>query len=212
MVLFVAIAIGIIVGLLSGGSFSGFTATAARFRYLPVMFGAALIQVLIFTRPVGTWEIVHRTGPALYLLSISMTLFFLFKNRKIPGLNIILIGAALNALVIFVNGGYMPSPESALREAGRIDNVIAEEPDEQLPHTNSVIADEDAALIFDRETPLLILGDIIPLPDALPLANVISIGDILIALGALLAVTRVMHYHPDPEPDRAPQRQAESQG
>ncbi len=211
MVLFAAIALGLIIGLLSGGSFSGFSAAANRFNYLPVMFAGAIIQVLIFTPPIGTTDLVHDIGPYLYLLSISLTLFFLVTNRHIPGLKIVLVGAALNAAAIFANGGYMPTTEHALREAGRIDNVVAEEPDERLTHTNSVIAADDAHLIWDRDTPLLILGDMIALPSAFPLANVISIGDILIAIGATVAVVCVMRQKPNPKTP-TPDHPVESEG
>jgi hypothetical protein len=177
-------------GILTGGSFTGFS--VARFRYFPLLIAAALTQVLIFTEPVGTYEIIHDTGRFIYMGTLIATLFVLFSNLHIPGLRIVLLGAALNAVVIFANGGYMPSPESALREAGRYENVVQEQAEidagERIPHTNSKITDDD--------TPLEFLGDIIAIPEGYPLANVISIGDIFIALGAAVAVYRVMHLKP----------------
>lgn len=200
MVLFVAVAIGLIIGILSGGSFSGFSAAAARFRLLPVMLAAAIIQVIIFTPPIGRTDIIHETGAFIYVVTILATLLFLLRNLRIPGISIIALGALLNAVVIIANGGYMPAPESALVESGRHGNVVQSEADreagETLTHTNSTVADDDASLFFDSETPLLILGDIIAIPDQVPLANVISIGDILIAIGAMVAVVRVMHLKP----------------
>lgn len=201
MVLFIAVAIGLLAGILTGGSFAGFS--VARFRYFPLLIAAALIQVVIFTPPIGAYEIVHDTGRFIYMGTLLATLFVLLSNLHIPGLKIVLIGAALNALVIFANGGYMPSPESALRESGRYDHVVQEQADidagKRIPHTNSTITDDDTRLEY--------LGDIIAIPEGYPLANVISIGDIFIALGAAITVYRVMHLNHRDEPEPAAEAQ-----
>jgi hypothetical protein len=124
-----------------------------------------------------------------------MTLFVLYKNLHIPGLSIILIGGVLNAVVIFANGGFMPTRADLLEEAGRLGNVQQSEEDaasgDRLTHTNSVIANDDTRLYF--------LGDTIAIPDGFPLANVISIGDIFIAIGAAVTTARVMRLKPEPE-------------
>lgn len=195
MVLFFAVAVGLILGFLLGGSTAGFG--VARFRYLPLLMAALLVQVLIFTPLMGQMAIIHRIGPYLYMASILMTLLVLYKNLRIPGLSIILIGAVLNAVVIFANGGFMPTRADLLEEAGRLGNVQQSEEDasagERLTHTNSVIADEDTRLYF--------LGDTIAIPDGFPLANVISIGDIMIAIGAAVTTARVMRLKPESEDD-----------
>lgn len=191
MVLLVAVVIGVVVGFLTGGSFAGFQ--QARFRLLWLILLAVITQVLIFTRPVGTLEVVHDYGAYFYAASLVATLIFLAYNLHVPGLWIILIGAALNAVVIFANGGYMPTPESALERAGRLDHVIQEEADiaagKRIPHTNSVIADDDTRLGF--------LGDVLVIPDGYPGANVLSIGDLFIALGAGTTTALVMRRRPD---------------
>ncbi|MFW6074468.1 MAG: DUF5317 domain-containing protein, partial [Chloroflexota bacterium] len=164
--------------------------------FLPLMVGAAIVQVVIFTSIAGRTDFVHEHGASIYVMTLLATLVFLAMNVHIPGIPIIALGALLNALVISANGGYMPAPEEALIESGRHENVVQDEGGERLIHTNSTIADDDASLVFDSETPLLILGDIIAIPDQVPLANVISIGDILIALGAMVTIVRVMHLTP----------------
>lgn len=194
MVLFFAVAAGLLLGFLLGGSTAGFG--IARFRYLPLLMVALLIQVLIFTPLMGQMEIIHSIGPYLYMVSILLTLFVLSRNLHLPGLVIILIGAALNAVVIFANGGFMPTRADLLEEAGRLDQVRQSEESaasgERLTHTNSVIADDDTRLYF--------LGDTIAIPDAFPLANVISIGDIFIAIGAAVTIVLVMRLKPEDEP------------
>jgi hypothetical protein len=195
LVLFFAVAAGLLVGFLLGGSTAGFG--VARFRYLPLLMVALAVQVLIFTPLMGQMAFIHRIGPYLYMISTLITLFVLFKNLHIPGLSIILIGAVLNAVVIFANGGFMPTRAELLDEAGRLENVQQSEESaasgERLTHTNSVIADDDTRLYF--------LGDTIAIPQRVPLSNVISIGDILIAIGAAVATARVMRLKPEPEDD-----------
>jgi hypothetical protein len=191
MVLLVAVVIGVAVGFLTGGSLAGFQ--HARFRLLWLILLAVITQVLIFTRPVGTLEIVHDYGEYFYMASLVATLIFLVCNLHVPGLWVILIGAALNAVVIFANGGYMPSPESALERAGRMDHVRQDAADvaagKRIPHTNSVIADDDTWLGF--------LGDVLVIPEGYPGANVLSIGDLFIALGAGATTALVMRRRPD---------------
>lgn len=211
MVLFSAVVFGLLIGILSGGSFSGFAAGAARFRWLPLVLIATFIQIAIFTPIIGTHDIIHGLGPYIYIATIIATLIFLSANRHIPGLTVVLIGALLNATVIIANGGFMPSPESSLRDAGRYERVleveVSQQGEDRPSHTNSVIADDDADLFFDSETPLLVLGDIFAIPDGIPGANVISIGDILIAIGASIAIVRVMHMRPQEYDEPTPAQQ-----
>ena len=92
------------------------------------------------------------------------------------------IGAALNMLVISVNGGVMPAAHTALRIAG-ID-------------TSGGFANS-AAVEHPR---LLFLGDVIPVPGPWPIGNVLSPGDLLIVVGALI----LLHTTCRSRPTRAP--------
>jgi hypothetical protein len=185
VVLLVAIAVALAIGFLRGGSLAN--VAGLRIRYLPVLFAALLVQIAIFSQIAGTRDIIHRIGPWLYIATLFATLFVMLVNLHIPGMKVIALGAALNALVITANGGFMPSPESALERAGRLEYVRQEEAERasgEYVLSNSTIADDD--------TRLLVLGDIIPIPKRVPLSNVISIGDIVIAIGAIIAIVRVM--------------------
>jgi len=190
VVLLPAVGIGLLIGFLTGGSLAGFS--LARFRLLPLLLLSVFIQVLIFTSILGQTDFVHRTGNYIYMFTILLTLLVFYKNTHIPGLVVILIGALLNAVVIFANGGYMPTRAELLDEAGRLEKVQqsaeAEAAGERLVHNNSIIADDDTRLEF--------LGDIFALPENVPLSNVFSIGDIFIAVGAAATTARTMHLKP----------------
>ncbi|MDQ3549670.1 MAG: DUF5317 domain-containing protein [Chloroflexota bacterium] len=187
MVLLVAVAVSLLIGFLSGGTLKQMS--SLRIRYLPYLFAALAVQMAIFTPILGTRQFIHDTGPYIYIATLLVTLFVMFNNRQIPGMTVIMFGAFLNALVITANGGYMPSPAEALREAGRLDYVQCSDEDKDCIHSNSTVADDDTRLRF--------FGDVIAMPDSLPLANVISPGDIVIAIGAAIAIVTVMHRRPE---------------
>jgi hypothetical protein len=165
-----------------------------RIRYLPLLIAGLLVQILIFTPILGKSDIIHDVGPYIYVGTLATTLFVMFKNLQIPGMPVIILGAFLNALVITANGGYMPSPESALEDAGLLERVQADEQDKadgDYVLTNSTVADDD--------THLRVLGDVLVVPERYPLSNVYSLGDIVIAIGAGIAIVLVMRRRPEDE-------------
>jgi hypothetical protein len=99
---------------------------------------------------------------------------FLVANRRVPGLPLIALGAALNLLVIAANGGVMPASPEALAAAGL--------PVAQPGFENST-ALADPRLAF--------LGDVFAIPAAWPLSNVFSVGDLLIGAGLAWGLHRV---------------------
>jgi hypothetical protein len=99
---------------------------------------------------------------------------FLAANRRVPGLLLAALGAALNLLVIAANGGVMPASPAALAAAGL--------PVAQAGFSNST------ALAHPR---LAFLGDVFAVPAAWPLSNVFSVGDLLIGAGLAWGLHRV---------------------
>jgi hypothetical protein len=183
VVLVAAIVISLLIGFLTGGSLK--SVSQFRIRYLPLAIAAVVIQVLIFSPILGTREFIHDIGPYIHIATLLMTMFVMAKNFHIPGMPVVLLGALLNAIVIIANGGFMPSPESALEDAGLLEN--AQSGNRVL--SNSTVADDDTRLRF--------LGDVISVPEGIPLANVYSIGDLVLAVGVGIAIVTVMHRRPE---------------
>ncbi len=186
MILALPIIISLVIGFLTGGSLAG--ASELRLRALPLLMAGFLIQMLIFTPLLGTQPLVHEYGPYMYIGSMLTILLVILLNLSIPGVKLIALGATLNTLAIISNGGFMPSPESALHEVGLAEKVRTASSREiggDYVLTNSTIATEDTNFAF--------LGDVIPMPDWVPFTNVVSIGDIVIAIGAGVAILGVMH-------------------
>jgi hypothetical protein len=145
-----------------------------RLRWGPLLFAALALQLVIVVVVPG-WD--DRFLRAVHLGTYGMLCTFLWVNRRIPRIWIVAVGGALNALnliAIAANAGVMPAGSAAVRSAG-----LASHGDK---FTNSGLLDHPR---------LLFLGDIWAIPHGWPLANVFSVGDVVIAIG-LFAVVHVV--------------------
>jgi hypothetical protein len=181
LILILAIVVSMSIGVMTGGKVSNLART--KFRYLPLLILALMVQILIFSELLGREPIIHRIGPYIHIATLATSFGVMVMNRHIPGMKIIMIGAGLNLLVITANGGFMPISESALRIAGQEEEMLHHTPrhdseDYLLP--NSRLSAGKANLLF--------LGDAIPFPEGWPIATVVSIGDLILAAGAGTAV------------------------
>ena len=95
-------------------------------------------------------------------------------NLRQTGMPIVALGALSNLAAIIANGGAMPADPGALAAAG-LDGPGA--------HTNSVVVANPA---------LQPLTDIFAIPAGVPLANVFSIGDVLIGVGIVIVIAVAM--------------------
>jgi len=141
-----------------------------RLRAVGLLMAALLAQVLI------TDVVVEGPRPvlvAVHLLTYVVAAVVLWLNRGVPGLLVLGAGAGLNAVTIALNGGTLPASASALRRAGLPVDPAGFSNSGVLPHP---------ALPF--------LGDVFAVPAGVPLANVFSIGDVLILLGAAWCLHR----------------------
>lgn len=118
------------------------------------------------------------TGPRAVLSAVHVATYagagwFLWANRRVPGLLVVAAGAVSNGVAIAANGGVLPASPHALAVAGMAD---------PNGFTNSA-AVHDPRLWF--------LGDVFAIPAGWPLANVFSVGDLLILLGVAVASVRI---------------------
>ena len=181
MLLLYAVALGLLIGLASGGKLANLGQLTVR--WWPVALIGLVVQVLLFSSPLAAT--VGRLGPSLYVASTAVVLMALVVNLRQPGFGLIILGAFLNFAVIVANGGQMPASPDAL-------TVLIGAP--ILP-----TADFSNSAVAAPGTTLWFLGDIFVLPRPIPLANVFSIGDVLIGLGGAVFIVRSMH-RPSPVP------------
>ena len=111
---------------------------------------------------------------AAHLLSYVLAGWFVWENRRVAGLPAVAVGGALNAVTIALNGGTLPASPSALARAGIT-------PTGSDFNNSAVIAHPHLAW----------LGDVFAIPAGWPLANVFSIGDVLILLGLAYGLHRM---------------------
>ncbi len=159
---------------LRGGRLAALADVEFRAAWLAVV--AILLQILVISVLPGGSAGLHR---AVHLASYALIAAFLVANRRFPYLWLIGLGGACNVLAIVANGGVMPASAAALQRAG-----IHQAPAE-----------------FANSTPvagahLSFLGDIFAVPGFLPISNVFSVGDVILVLGALLAIHRVCGSRP----------------
>jgi hypothetical protein len=188
MFLLYAIVLGVIAGLLAGGSLARLSGTP--FRWAPLAFAGFVAQLLLFLGPVS--DRVGQAGPLLYIASTLAVLVAVIRNASMPGMPIVAAGAACNVAAILTNGGYMPASREAIAAAGRAAATA---------YSNSALTDAPA---------LAPLTDVFALPSWMPFANVFSVGDALIGLGMVAVIVAAMRHGtwcvPEPPPSGAPER------
>jgi hypothetical protein len=128
------------------------------------VFAAIGLQLLVTT--VGSTWMPNAVAETLHLVSYALAVAFLFVNRRITGLWVVALGGGLNLLAIAANHGVMPATTAALRRAGREVVTVG------FSNSNAVA---HARLSF--------LGDVFAVPKVFPLANVFSVGDVLLVVG-----------------------------
>ena len=107
----------------------------------------------------------------LHLGTYVLLFWFALANFRNLILLPLFLGMALNAIAILSNGGRMPVNQEAWESTGL----------EGAAHSNVAVG-------ADR---LAFLGDIFALPRELPLANVFSIGDLLLGIGTVMLIVTV---------------------
>jgi Family of unknown function (DUF5317) len=184
MFIIYAIVVGLVAGRLLGGRLENMGGLS--FRWVGVAIAGLVAQVVLFGPAAGTG--LDAIGPVLYVASTVAVLAFVLANLQVRGMPLVALGAALNLVAILANGGTMPASRAALETAGLVTTG---------GYTNS------QALASPVLAPL---GDVFALPAGVPLANVFSIGDVVIALGVLVVVITAMRRPLPPEPSMAPPR------
>ncbi|HZT96972.1 MAG TPA: DUF5317 family protein [Chloroflexota bacterium] len=182
MLLAIPVAVGLLLGKLTGGSFKNLAATPLRAPW--IFLTGFLFQVALFN-PLTVhqaWDV--RYGHALYVASLAALFAGLAIN--IPRLRwpilVLSVGAGLNLLIVAANGGAMPvdARQLAKTHGPAIVKLIREH-----RYASNVIP-------AGAGTRLSILDDHITIPSPL-FAGVYSIGDLLIGLGGALLIVAEMH-------------------
>lgn len=170
-----AVALGLLIGLVRGGSVARLAQLRVRLAWLAGL--AWGVQVVLFSSPLAVS--LDRWAAAIHLASIVLVGIVIVANRSMPGVALFGLGLLLNAVVITANGGFMPVSEAALAAVGNEARSEALDRGERA----------QKSVLMRPDSPLWVLGDVLPVP---PVKRVYSIGDLVAAVGALLMVSQGM--------------------
>jgi hypothetical protein len=168
MLLFLAVAASaVVLGYLLGGRLTG--VEGLRLRWWGLVVAGLGMQFLPLPEGAEGTDLLVRSG--VLAVSYSLLLLFALANLRLPGMPLIVIGLACNALVIVANGG-MPVGAEALRDSGQGEEVGS-------------LAEEGAAKhhLMTEDDVLTFLADVIAIPP--PIGEAISIGDVFVYAGLI---------------------------
>ncbi len=166
MFILYAILAGILAGYVLGGRLERLS--SLRIRGWPIAIVGLVVQVILFS-DAGS-AIAGDLASVVYIASTGAVLAVVLLNVRVAGLALVAVGAISNLVAIVANGGHMPADPAALASLGLTIGP---------GYSNSV----------DVADPVLRpLTDIFAMPGWLPLANVFSIGDVLIGVGIAIAI------------------------
>lgn len=169
MIILVATVVGLLVAALLGGSPGALGRVKLRAVWLLVLAFVAQV-VVISVVPDGPRPLLE----TVHVLTYVGAGLVVWWNRAVPGLLLAGAGGALNAVTIALNGGTLPASERALRGAG-------------LPvHEQEFL---NSGVLADPVLPWL--GDVFWVPAGVPLANVFSVGDVVLVAGVTYGAYRI---------------------
>jgi Family of unknown function (DUF5317) len=154
-----------------------------KFTRMYLVWLALAVQILVISVLPGG---AHVALDVANLLTYAAAGFFVWSNRRIPGVLLLGFGGALNVLAMAVNGGTMPASATALRASGW---------HPQPGHfANSAIV---------AHPKLAFLGDVFASPRWMPFHDVFSVGDVVIVVAVGVLVYKTCTRLPAPRPEAA---------
>ena len=184
MILAWSVPIGILIGFLRGGRLGNLEHISLKMAW--IIFIALALQLLIFPFGLPGGAILKVEPPLfdiIHLGSYAILALFVLLNIKEWALGLMGLGMFSNIVPIFLNGG-MPTTKELMLTAGLITPEQAE-----LLTCGQIIANN---IIDCGEAKLGFLGDIFATPAWFPLANIFSIGDVVLVLGMIIFIQAKM--------------------
>jgi Family of unknown function (DUF5317) len=175
----VSLAFPVLAALVLGLALGGSVGRLAELRLCaPWLFLFAIVlQVVAFPVGVLPWRTHEAVASVLWVASYGLLLAAAVLNRRLTGVPIVALGMLLNLVAILANRGTMPVRIEAMHDAGRV-----------------AVTEANSTALADPALPWLV--DRWAAPHWIPLANVFSIGDVVIAVGAVVIVLAGMGVRP----------------
>jgi hypothetical protein len=171
MVYLNSVLVALALGILLGGSPAALG--ELRLERLWLAYAAIGLQVIAFPSNVLPWTTPDLVARGLWLFSYALLIAMILRNRHLRGIMILGAGLTCNLVAIIANRGLMPVTDDAQRGAGLSYDIS----------NNSVsLTDPHLTALVDR----------FAAPGWLPLANVYSVGDVLIGIGIVIVIVLAM--------------------
>ena len=173
-----AIALALLVGALAGGGLPRLAELRLRWIWL---LGLALGLRIVAVLGPG-WGLTNLPFGGMFAGTYLLIFAWLWGNWRVPGLQVAAVGIGLNTLAVLFNAGRMPVWTGALDASGLTGTDLGSDPFHFLMGGTSVADFVRRGGIF---------GDVVPIP--LPvIRDVVSIGDLLLAMGIFWAIVSSM--------------------
>jgi MFS family permease len=196
-VLIGGILLGLILGLLAGGSIGNLS--MVRLRWVAILMFAVILRFSTEWMLVRGSSVIETFRLPLFLFAYLLLLVALWANRTQPGMRLAFVGILSNAIAIAANGGHMPIWIPSLEAAGF---TVA---DLTSPFHATLAPEIDANFLIHAGP----LADILPI--GIPIVrNVASIGDVFLTAGlafflfATVLRSQEEEENPDVTPDGPP--------
>src|SRR5256714_6159456 len=178
------IALGLVLGLLAGGSI--WNLASVRLRRLAFIVAAVLLRFATEAAIAGSVPAAEALRLPLYALAYGLLLRGLWPNRVYPGISLAFVGILANGIAITANGCHMPIWEPSLLAAGTGLDEVRSSFHVVLP------AVLDASFLIHAGP----FADVIPIPVPF-VRNVASIGDVFLSSGLALFLFATVLHAPD---------------
>ncbi|MGH2358039.1 MAG: DUF5317 family protein, partial [Candidatus Limnocylindria bacterium] len=183
------IVLALVVGALAGGGVPRLGGLRLRWVSLLVLALALRVAATLAGRQLELTDTPLLASA--YIGGYALIFAWLWLNWRVPGLQIASVGIASNGLAVLLHGGQMPMWSGAYLAAGFTAADLAGDPFHFVLQTDTVAGFIAAGGLF---------GDVVPIP--LPIIrDVVSIGDVVLAIGIFWAIVYSM-TRPD-APSRA---------
>lgn len=169
----------VIIGLILGSSRAWLNKREYRVYDLraPVLVLLAFIpQLLIFFLPATRTKIPDTTASILFVSSLVTLIIFSFLNIHKISFWPVTAGFLLNAVVILLNGGWMPISPQTVQKLLSSGSVDALKIGQRIGYSKDI-------LLNPEETRLWFLADRLTLPEWIHYRVAFSVGDLLIFFG-----------------------------
>jgi Family of unknown function (DUF5317) len=149
-----------------------------KFSWWGVVIVAFGVELTLYNPPIDSMPMAITYGPWLWVVTRVALLLAVARNVRargawsIPCL-VAAVGIGMNTIVIVANNGYMPQSGTAATAVWG-------------PEAASQVVDHGRlqnTRLMDGDSRLTWLADVLPEPTWVPRPNVVSIGDVLLALG-----------------------------